>query len=84
MPYKLIRVIRQEEEAPHLRHTDLYGMAEAARLLRVTVAYLSDLMDTGTLTTVEDPTEKTPRGTPRRYVLRSEIDKLAAEREQQQ
>jgi hypothetical protein len=78
--FKVLKIQVVEEDAPHLTPDDVMGMQEAADYIGISVWNLRNMLDKGQLTTVINGERETPRGTPRRYVLRSEAEKLRKER----
>jgi hypothetical protein len=74
MTYTIIETRRMETEAPELTRGDLITMTEAADLMGKSIFAVRNMLDAGTLRTVIDNTTTTPHGTPKRYVLRADIE----------
>jgi hypothetical protein len=79
--YRVVEVEVTEREAPELTEADVMPMADAAAFIGISIFYLRNLLDQGRLTTVLDEERRTPAGTPRRLVLRTEAEALKQERE---
>ena len=72
--YQIARTVY--EDAPHLQPEDVLTLAEAAKLLGVSVQAVAQALDRGALTTVIDPDAPSRQG--RRLVLRAEVEAMAA------
>lgn len=79
MPYKIEE--RSFQDAPSLTRADIMTMTEAADFLGMSIYNLRNMLDRGDLRAVIDDRTKTPTGTPKRYVLRSEVEELRKQRD---
>lgn len=79
MAYQRVERINKRTPAPEVHPEQVMSIAGAAKLLGVAIPTLSLYINRGRFTEIIDESETTPRGTPRRYVLRNEVE-LAAGR----
>lgn len=83
MSYKIIEKHESVTDAPHLRRGDLITMTEAADLLGKSVFWVRNLLDIGRLRAVVDNETTTPHGTPKRYLIRADVEAMIGEQEPQ-
>lgn len=84
MVYKIVRFTREEVDAPELTADDLMSMAEAAEALGVSIPAIDGQFRRGKLAVViDEDAPPTAHKQPRRLVLRSEVERLIAEGDDQ-